>query len=102
MPEVTMRCPVCRADNAAQETTCRRCRADLSLLAALEEAHRAALHSAAQAAAAGDGPATLAYAQAAHELRPERATWRWLAIGHFLQRDFMQALAHYQRALETV
>ena len=35
-----MRCPVCRAENT-EETTCRRCRADLSLLAALEQARRA-------------------------------------------------------------
>ena len=91
-----MRCPVCRAENA-EETTCRRCRADLSLLVALEEARRSALTEAAHAAASGDGAGTLQHAQTAHDLRPDRDSWRWLAVGYLLQRDFAQALAH-QRA----
>ena len=93
-----MRCPVCRAENGAEETMCRRCRADLSLLVELERARQSALRTAAQAAAAQDGVAVLRSAQQAHAMRPDRVSWRWLATGYFLQRDFAQALAHHQRA----
>jgi hypothetical protein len=92
-----MRCPVCKAENAA-ETTCRRCRADLSLLVSLEQSRQTALAFAANAAAEGDGEGTLEYARRAHFLRPDCTSWRWLAIGYFLTRNFSQALAHYQHA----
>ena len=94
-----MRCPVCRAENA-QESACRRCRADLSLLRTVEEARQAELARAACAATACDGAATLRHAEAAHHLRPDHDTWRWLAVGYLLQRDFAQALAHHQRAVD--
>ncbi len=86
-----MRCPVCRAENT--EATCRRCKADLSLLVTLEQARRHALTQAANAAASGDGAATLQHAEVAHKLRVDRDSWRWLAVGHILQRDFVRALA---------
>ena len=96
-----MRCPVCRAENA-EENTCRRCRADLSLLVTLEQARRHALQQAAGAAALGDGATTFRYAQAAHSLRPDAESWRWQAVGCLLQRDFARALACHQRAHESV
>jgi hypothetical protein len=87
-----MRCPVCRAENA-EDATCRRCKADLSLLVTLEQARRAALGDAMRAAAAGDGAKALTHAEAAHQLRPDAESWRWLAVAHLLQRDFDGALA---------
>lgn len=87
-----MRCPVCRAENA-EDTSCRRCKADLSLLVTVEQARRSALTNAMQAAAAGNGVQTLVHAEEAHQLRPDNETWRWLAVGHLLSRDFAQALA---------
>lgn len=93
-----MRCPVCRAENA--DATCRRCRADLSLLATLEEARRHALVQAAHAAAGGDGPATLQYAKEAHRLRSDAESWRWLAVGSVLLRDYARALACWRLARE--
>jgi hypothetical protein len=92
-----MRCPVCRAENA-EETTCRRCKADLSLLVSVEQARRAALAHAAQAAGLGDGQRTLQFAEAAHRLRADRDSWRWLAVGALLVRDFTLALACYGQA----
>jgi hypothetical protein len=91
-----MRCPVCRAENA--DATCRRCKADLSLLETLEQARRHALTQAANAAASGDGAATLMHAEVAHQLRVDRDSWRWLAVGHLLQRDFAKALACHRGA----
>ncbi len=93
-----MRCPVCRAENA-DERTCRRCRADLSLLSELEQARACALAHAAAAALAGDGAGAVQHAKMAHHFRPDRDSWRWLAVGYFLQRDFTRALAHQRRAV---
>ena len=92
-----MRCPVCRAENAA-EATCRRCRADLSLLVTLEQSRRYALDEAAHAAATGDGAATLLHAETAHRLRADSESWRWLAVGGLLVRDFALALACHRQA----
>jgi hypothetical protein len=90
-----MRCPVCRAENA-EDVTCRRCKADLSLLVTLEQLRCQALARAANAAASGDGAATLQHAEIAHQLRVDRDSWRWLAVAHLLQRDFTRALACYR------
>lgn len=91
-----MRCPVCRAENA-EEVTCRRCRADLALLVALERTRNNALSQAARAATAGDGLAAQRHAEAAHRLRPGVDSFRWLAIAALLRRDFSGALAYYPR-----
>ena len=92
-----MRCPVCRAV-IAEDATCRRCKADLSLLVTLEQARRAALGEAMHAAASGDGARALRHAEQAHQLRSDQETWRWLAVAHLLLRDFARALACRQLA----
>src|ERR1043166_10279889 len=92
-----MRCPVCRAENA-EEPTCRRCKADLSLLVLVEQARRTALAKAALAAAKGDGVRTLHFAEEAHRLRRGGDSWQWLAVGGLLNRDFVLAAACWQRA----
>src|SRR5438093_11568024 len=63
-----LRCPVCRAENT-QGPSCRRCKADLSLLFALEEQRRQALGTARDAAARGAWRDFLAAAARADELR---------------------------------
>ncbi|MBI2806163.1 MAG: hypothetical protein HYX68_14370 [Planctomycetes bacterium] len=92
-----MRCPVCKAENAL-DVTCRRCKADLSLLVTLEDSRAYALAEAAQAAAAGDAGQTLVHAEAAHRLRADAESWRWLAVGSLLARDFNLALACWRAA----
>ncbi len=91
-----MRCPVCKAEN--DDAVCRRCKADLSLLVTLEETRRNFLAEAARAAASGDGARTLEHAEAAHRLRADHDSWRWLAVSRFLLRDFAQAASYWQRA----
>jgi ubiquinone biosynthesis protein UbiJ len=86
-----VRCPVCRAENV--EATCRRCKADLSLLLTLEQARQHALAQAANAAASGDGQAALQFAEDAHSLRRDPESWRWLAVASLLLRDYPRALA---------
>ncbi len=92
-----MRCPVCRAETA-EDASCRRCKADLSLLVTVEQARRQALTQAARAATAGDGLRTLQYAEAAHRLRPNLESWRWLAVGGLLVGDFKLAAACWRQA----
>jgi hypothetical protein len=92
-----MRCPVCRAENA-EDATCRRCKADLSLLVTLEQSRRQSLAEAATAAASGDGAQTLVHAETAHRLRADGESWRWLAVGSLLVRDFALALACWRQA----
>ena len=85
-----MRCPVCRAENTTGPQ-CRRCRADLSLLFALED-QRAHLVSLSQAAVArADGGEALRLAEAAQQLRDGDDVRRLLALAHLLQRDFTGA-----------
>ena len=94
-----MRCPVCRAENA-EDATCRRCKADLSLLVSVEQARRDALAQAARAAGLGDGQRTLLFAEGAHRLRADHDSWRWLAVGGLLVRDFKLAAACWRQARE--
>ncbi len=91
-----MRCPVCRAaDNRTAQ--CRRCKADLSLLVGLERDRAAHLAAAQLHAGRGDGAACVARAQAAHGLRADADSWRWLATGMLLNRDFAGAWQAYGR-----
>ncbi len=85
-----MRCPVCRAENA-QGPQCRRCRADLSLLFALEDQRGRLLATAAVCAARGYGEATARLAEQAHQLRRGPDSARLLALGRLLQGDFAAA-----------
>ncbi len=89
-----MRCPVCRAENS-EGPQCRRCRADLSLLFALEEQRRRLLEAAASYAACGDGEGTKHFAAVAHDLRRGEDAARLLTLGHLLRGDFAAAWECY-------
>jgi hypothetical protein len=93
-----MRCPVCRAQNG-DDDACRRCKADLSLLTALEASRRAALQSAAHSAAAGDGARALEFTSVAHRLRAGSDTHRSFALAYLLLRDFSRAKMHHDLAV---
>jgi hypothetical protein len=89
-----MRCPVCKADNEGGPQ-CRRCRADLSLLFALEERRRQALAEASRCAARGQWPQMLARAEEAHRMRRDEDSRRLLALARLLTRDFAGAWRCY-------
>ena len=93
---MTLRCPVCRADNT--ERACRRCRADLGLLWDLEADRARALVEARQAWQRGDAPGTLAAAQAAAGLRAGPDAARWTALAHLAAGNFAAALAAWRQA----
>src|SRR5437879_5200097 len=92
----SLRCPVCKADNT-QGPLCRRCKADLSLLFALEEQRRVVLDAARQAALRGEWRNVLAAAERADALRSDEESRRLLAVAHLLHGDFAEALQAAQR-----
>jgi hypothetical protein len=91
----TMRCPACRADNAAGPQ-CRRCRADLSLLFALEDQRGLMLRQAALAARRGDWPEASRLAAEADALRQGEESGRLLAVAALMRGDFSAAWRYYQ------
>lgn len=90
-----MRCPVCRAEND-REPACRRCKADLTLLLALEDRRRHALDAVARAVSEGRGAEALRHARTAHALRADDESLRGLALAYLLHRQFAGALACYR------
>ncbi len=90
-----MRCPVCKADNT-QGPQCRRCRADLLLLFALEEQRQRMLAEARHCLRRSEWQAAVEHAETANWLRVDEDSWRLLAVSHLLGRDFAGAWHCYQ------
>jgi hypothetical protein len=83
-------CPVCRA-RVESGPSCRRCKADLSLLFALEARRDAALAAAGRMLAADRPDEALALARGAERLRRGDDARRLIAAAHLLCRDFAEA-----------
>ena len=92
-----MRCPVCRAENGL-DALCRRCRADLAMLAAVEQQRAACLSEAGQHLRAGAGDAAAAHAEQAHGLRAAADSAKLAALGHLVNQRFAEALRWRNRA----
>jgi hypothetical protein len=90
-----MRCPVCKADNP-QGPQCRRCKADLALLFAVEDQHRRALARARRCLGRGEAEGAARHAETAVRLRDDDEARRLLAAAHLLGRDFAAAWRAYQ------
>ena len=90
-----MRCPVCKADNP-QGPQCRRCKADLSLLFALEDQRQRTLAEARNGLRRGNWQAALQHAEDADWLRGDDESRRLTALAHLLGRDFAAARQCYQ------
>jgi hypothetical protein len=92
-----MRCPVCKAEDTTGPQ-CRRCKADLGLLWALEDLLRRELAEARRCLAAGGWPEAVRHAAQAYRLRhDEEARWL-LAVAHLLGREFAAAWGYYRAA----
>jgi hypothetical protein len=87
-------CPVCRASVEAGPQ-CRRCKADLSLLFALEARRDALLAAARRALAAGRVDVALTLAHGAERLRRGADARRLIATAHLLRREFAAAWQWY-------
>jgi hypothetical protein len=93
-----LRCPVCKADNTSGPA-CRRCKADLSLLFALEERRDGLLVEARAAVAAGQ--LALPAAMEADALRRDEESLRLVALAALLCRDFHLAWRTYTTLKES-
>jgi hypothetical protein len=90
-----MRCPLCKADNP-QSPQCRRCKADLSLLFALEEQRRRTLAEARRCLRRGEWQAVAEHAETANWLRGDDESRQLMAVAHLLGRDFAAAWRNFQ------
>jgi hypothetical protein len=91
-----IRCPACKADNE-QGPACRRCRADLSMLFALEDRRAALLAQARADGAAGRWEPAYAAAAEADALRQGEDAARLVAVAALFCGDFHQAWRSYLR-----
>jgi hypothetical protein len=89
-----VRCPVCRADNAAGPQ-CRRCKADLSLLFTLDGQRQSLLARAVEMADRGEWLQASDLAAEAHGLRRDEDSRRLLASARLMQGDFEGAWQAY-------
>jgi hypothetical protein len=94
-----MRCPVCKAENVAGPQ-CRRCKADLGLLVALEGLRRQELGAARHCLAEGRWPEALTHAAQAYWLQSDEESRRLLAVTCLLNRDFASAWYYYRAGTE--
>ena len=85
-----IRCPACKAENA-QGPTCRRCKADLSLLFALEGRRAWTLAEARRLLAAGRTAEADELAEEADWMRSDTESRRMLALTRLMRRDFAGA-----------
>jgi hypothetical protein len=94
---MSLTCPVCRAVNEGGPS-CRRCRADLSLLFAVEAQREARLAAARLALAQGQPVLASHQARQADELRHGADAAKLSAIVALMQRDFGEAWRQFRRA----
>jgi hypothetical protein len=87
-------CPVCRAviESGPQ---CRRCKADLSLLFALEARRDSFLAAARRSLAAGRANEALTLAHGVEQLRLGKDARQVIATAHLVRRDFAAAWRCY-------
>lgn len=90
-----MRCPVCKADNR-QGSQCRRCKADLSWLFALEEQRQRTLAEARNCLHRAEWQAAVRHAETANWLRGDEDSRQLLAVAHLLGRDYAGAWQCYE------
>ena len=90
---MTLTCPCCRASN--ETATCRRCRADLSLLAAVEARRAFHFNTAKRFAADGRAGEALTQVARAEGLRPGADLAPLRAALLLLQGDYAGAVAAY-------
>jgi len=93
-----MNCPVCRA-NEVEGPRCRRCRADLALLFALEEQRNKSIEAARRLLADGQPRPARALVERADGMRRDGQSQAMLALCHLLERDFASAWQCYARTL---
>lgn len=90
-----MRCPVCKAENS-QGPECRRCKADLSLLFALEEQRRRTMAEARRCLWRGEWQVAKEHVETANWLRCDEDSRQLAAVAYLLNKDYALAWQHYR------
>jgi hypothetical protein len=90
-----MRCPVCKADNH-ETPQCRRCKADLSLLLALERRRGRLMTEAVARLARGDAATALKAVLEAGTLRSDDESHALAALARVMGHDFQAAWDWYR------
>ena len=90
-----LRCPVCKAENMSGPA-CRRCKADLTMLTALEEQRIEKLSQTRQAFIESRFDDALRHALDANSLRQGADAQHWLALLFFVSENFREAWSAYQ------
>ena len=96
-----LRCPVCRAENS-QGPNCRRCKADLSLLFALEQQRDCCIHACREAIRAEDWSLAEYHTVEAATIRSDETVQRLEALIAILRGDFQRAWAQYRSMMTPV
>jgi len=96
-----MLCPVCRADNT-EAPACRRCRADLSLLWAVDDQRRRFLDAARHCLSRGQGEPALTFIEKAVSLGQGADADQLAALAHLLVGNFADAWRYFQRVGKRV
>jgi hypothetical protein len=91
-----MRCPVCKAENL-QGPNCRRCKADLSLLFALQEGRRRVLDEARRRFAEADWVGAARLAVQADGMQTDDESRNLLALARLLNGAFAEAWEVYRK-----
>ena len=92
-------CPVCKAENATGPN-CRRCKADLGMLFALDEQRAQLLAAARQAFDWNRLENARRFAMSANDCRQDPESLRWVAMLQLIHGNFGEAWRAY-RALDT-
>jgi hypothetical protein len=95
-----LRCPVCKAENT-KGPACRRCKADLSMLFALEDRRARALADAGASLALGRWSEARTAALVADHLRQDCESKQLVALTALLCGDFHEALRLYRQMSTT-
>jgi hypothetical protein len=95
---MVLRCPVCRAENS-QGPTCRRCKADLTLLFALEQRRAALIARARSHLEAARWEEARRAALWADHLRQDEEAKQLLALAALGRGDFREALRLHRQTL---
>jgi hypothetical protein len=95
-PAEGIRCPTCGARQGLSDT-CRRCKSDLRLLRAAQDAYRRHRRESLGFLAAGDLERALGHARKCHELMPGAESNRLMAACHVLRGEWLDAVALARR-----
>ncbi len=91
-------CPCCQASRPTAADVCRRCKADLTMVRAVEDAHARRLAAARRKLAGGDAAGAASEAAAAVKLWRSAEAVELGAVAELAGGEFARALALYGRA----